>query len=69
MHESARFQERVKKHLSYFLEKMTRPTPSRPDGELSNSSSCKTVSHLVPMNTVFLTESLNIVVVILQYFF
>jgi hypothetical protein len=27
-----------------------------------------TVSHLVPMNPVFLTESLNIVVVILRYF-
>jgi hypothetical protein len=29
------------------------------DGELSSSPSCKTVSHLVPMNTVFLTESLK----------
>jgi hypothetical protein len=35
---------------------------------LSDSPSCKTVSHLVPMNTVFLPEGLRIVVVILRHF-
>ena len=33
------------------------------------ASSWTTVSHLVPVNTVFLTESLDIVVVILWHFF
>ena len=38
------------------------------DGELSGSSSCKTVSHLLPVNTVFVTESMKILVVILRHF-
>jgi hypothetical protein len=38
------------------------------DGELSGSSSRKIVSHMVTMNAVFLTESLNIVVAILRDF-
>jgi hypothetical protein len=38
------------------------------DGDLSSAASYNRVSLPVPMNALFLTEGLNIIVVILRYF-